>query len=58
MIHKVLQTYRCQIAHLYPESVIRELLHPFGTNNQSLVEETSSEVNSQKTESTESREGF
>lgn len=56
VIHQLLWAYRCQISNLHPECIIWELLHPFGSNNQSLVEETSNEVNSQKTEPTERRE--
>ncbi len=56
VIYQLHQAYRCEIANLHPKSVIWELLHAFGSNNQSLVEETSNEVNSQKTERTERRE--
>lgn len=58
VIYQLHQAYRCQIANLHPKSIIRELLHPFGSNNQSLVEETSNEVNSQNTEPTERREAL
>lgn len=49
------QPHRCQIPNLHPECVIWELLHPFSSNNQSLVEKTSNEVNGQEAEPTEKK---
>lgn len=50
------QAYCCQVANLQPEEIIGDLLHPFGSNNQPLVEETSDYVDSHKTGPTEGRE--
>lgn len=49
-------TYCSQISNLHPECIVWELLQPFGSNYQPLVEEASNEVNRQKTEPAEKGE--
>lgn len=48
--------YRCQVANFHPKSIVGELLHPFGSDDQPLIEETSNKVESQKHESTKKTE--
>lgn len=55
---KCCKAYRGQVANFYPKSMIWELFHPLGSNNQSLIEETSNQVNRQNTEYTERRAGL
>lgn len=52
----LLHSYRCQVSNFHPECIIWELLHAFGSDDKSLVEEASNEVKSQKTEPTERRD--
>lgn len=54
-IYQLLCSYRCQISNLHPECIVWELLHPFSSNNEALVQETSNEVNRQEREPTEKK---